>query len=298
MLDSLEELTAFLKPFKEEEEKVNTATEGESDVAYHVYKKYVIEHVELPEFFTTEEPSHIYTIRRAEGLVFQLFNDNNELIRESTDIVEIYHSVSSKMGDVVFEGTYDDISGIKTMGKIQPTLFVENPGKHTGTMLISHTSEDSLYLDKDHYLEFLKTAETYLTDPEDFLTAWYFLASHPYAWYRYDADKEHSWLKHELTSKIWVAPTKNDDGELVFMMEAGAAVPPERTSHYHDLRLDVYADSYESGIVQLAALVHKFYYLDGSERKDVEYEKSELELTLEQRLEEIQSYSDEPSKED
>jgi len=288
MLDSLEELTAFLKPFKEEEEKINTAEEGESDVAYHAYKKYVIEHLELPEFFTTEEPSPIYTIRRAEGLVFQLFNNENELINESTDIVEIYHSVSSKMGDVVFEGTYDDIPGIKTMGKIQPTLFVENPGKHSGTMLISHTSEDSLYLDKDHYLEFLKTAETYLTDPGDFLTAWYFLASHPYAWYRYDADKDHSWSTHELTSKIWVAPTTNDEGELVFMMEAGAAVEPERTSHYHDLRLDVYADSYNNGIIELAALVHKFYYLDGSERENVEYEKSELELTLENRMADVE----------
>ena len=298
MLDSLEELTAFLKPFEEEEEKVNTAPESEADAAYHEYKKYVIKHIELPEFFTMEEPNLIYTIRRAEGPVFQLFNDNNELVSESTDIVEIYHSVSSRTIDVVFEGTYDDIPGIKAVGKIQPTLFVENPGKHTGTMLISHTSEDSLYLNKDHYLEFLKTAETYLTNPDDFLSAWHFLSNHPYAWYRYDAEDEHSWLTHELTSKIWVAPTKNDEGEIVFMMEAGGAVLPERTSHYHDLRLDVYADSYESGIIELASLVHKFFYLDGSERKDVEYEKSELELTLEQRLEEIQSYSDEPSKED
>lgn len=290
MLDSLQELTAFLKPFKEEEEKINTAAEGETDAAYHAYKEYVIEHVELPEFFTVEDPSPIYTVRRADGdgLVFQLFDEDNQLVSESTDIVEIYHSVSSRDGDVVFEGTYDDIPGVSMVGKIQPTLFVNKPGERLGNMLISHTSVDSLYLSKDHYLEFLKTAETYLNDPEDFLSAWYFLASHPYAWYRYDAGDEYSWSTDELTSKIWVSPTKNDEGKLVFMMEAGGAVPPERTSHYHDLRLDVYADSYNEGIIQLAALVHKFYYLDGSERENVDYVKSQLEVTLESKMGDIQ----------
>jgi hypothetical protein len=64
-------------------------------------------------------------------------------------------------------------------------------------------------------------------------------------------------------------------------------VPPERKHRYHDLRLDTYEDTYEKGIIATAKLVHKFNDLDGSERPDVDYEKSELEVILEERMAEV-----------
>jgi hypothetical protein len=71
------------------------------------------------------------------------------------------------------------------------------------------------------------------------------------------------------------------------MMETGSMVPPERKHRYHDLRLDTYEDTYEKGIIATAKLVHKFNDLDGSERPDVDYEKSELEVILEERMAEV-----------
>ena len=134
------------------------------------------------------------------------------------------------------------------------------------------------------YLSWLVQAKVYLHDPTDFLAAWKFLDGHPMSWHQSRPEKyPHDWTLSGAVAKIWAHPTTDDNGNLVFMMESGRIVPGTNY-RYHDMRLDVYAPSYEAGIIRMAALTHKFFDLDGSERPDVDYEKSDLEKLLEERL--------------
>jgi hypothetical protein len=51
--------------------------------------------------------------------------------------------------------------------------------------------------------------------------------------------------------------------------------------------LDIYAQTFEEAVVLLAQKVDKFFDIDGTERPDVEYEKSEIEKTLEERVKDL-----------
>jgi hypothetical protein len=164
-------------------------------------------------------------------------------------------------------------------------------------MLTASDSESSEYFERSNYVNFLKSALKYLKNPEDFMSSWFFINSHPAFWWRRQAEKfPNSWTVDEGISKMWLYPDKNKKSPtgLTFMLETGGAVEPDRTSHYHDLRLDIYAPSYEAAIVAMAAKIHKFFYLDGSDRKDVQYEKSNLELMLEERMAEVDIHGVEP----
>lgn len=58
--------------------------------------------------------------------------------------------------------------------------------------------------------------------------------------------------------------------------------------HYYDMRLDVFADTYEAAIIAFASKVDTFFYPDGTKREGVAYEKSERELSIEESLCELQ----------
>lgn len=128
----------------------------------------------------------------------------------------------------------------------------------------------------------------YREDPSDFMNAYDFIDRHPAFWTKmtpHDAEnKTLDWNTAGYASKIWAVPSRLKDGRIGWMMEGGSHVGPEYVSHYHDLRLDVYGDSIEDCYIQLAAKLDKFFDIDGSERENVDYKKSELELVLEERL--------------
>lgn len=287
MLDNLEDLRKFLTVYDQERTKVN---DDDTDSTYEDYQNFVLNNLKMPEFYTTKPDRPVFTINHNLGdKIFQAYHPDGKLFKESTDLGDLYQQTREE-GQVKFTGDYSDLPYVSTRRPgSNSSLMMDIPGSEMKRMLSSHTDKTSRFLDAENFLRFLYTATKYLENPNDFLNAWEFLDTHPYGWYRLNKDTT-DWIMNELVSRMGVAPYLDDKTQtVVFMVESGATYPPERTNRYHDLRLDVYAPSYEQGIIDMAAKVHKFFYLDGSERENVQYEKSKLELLLDERLADLET---------
>lgn len=156
-------------------------------------------------------------------------------------------------------------------------------------VLFTSSEIDNLYSLMHKYNNFLKISEAYEKTPQDFMLSYSFIDSHPAFWikeehYIKDAtDKTFHWDKN-YAQKVWVCPTTDDEGNTVWMLEAGAHIEPEYVDHYHDYRLDVWEPTIEQAYIKLAENVSKFFNTDGTEKENVPYEKSELEITLEKTI--------------
>jgi hypothetical protein len=172
----------------------------------------------------------------------------------------------------------DDLSMITT--KSDKTNF--------NRILIGKGPEESNTLEYAQFFQFLRSAKRYLENQDDFVEAWHFITHHPAFWYRPAADRQpFLWSTDDGHHSVWQYPTRNDKGEIVVMLEHGSSVEPEHTMHYHDCRLDVWAPTFEEAYIDLAKKTHKFFSLDGEDRPDVPYQKTQLELDLEERLTEV-----------
>lgn len=293
MIDTVDELEAFLAPYAALEDAVNNASDRrEASQRYAEAGQYILAHLKIPKFYTLRDLKPVHRVHAVEPFKYQVINEAGEVVFEAENVEEAY-DFSARLGDTIFSGNYAHVDERWDEDRLSGSLSIpkrSKSGKITSyRLLISHTSTDSRILQYRSYLGFLQNALAYLKNPTDFMLAWNFLDHHPFAWYRWNKERPDDWATEGLISKMWLQPTYDKEGNILFMMEAGAAVEPERTSHYHDPRLDVYAPSFNDAIIEMAALVHKFFHLDGSERENVEYEKSELELTLEERMKEVEA---------
>jgi hypothetical protein len=88
---------------------------------------------------------------------------------------------------------------------------------------------------------------------------------HPMFWYQ----TEHgSWVDEyghsTLSTDVFMV-----DGKVRIGLEGGSTVP-RTTHHYHDYKLDVYADTFEEAYIAFAAKIHQHHDLDGTDRKATE----------------------------
>lgn len=153
------------------------------------------------------------------------------------------------------------------------------------------TQNTQKWLVEVHYSKAIERIRRWRESKDDFRASYAMLDTHPVFWRRRKEEPTFTWQDSGLVLNFWHG--LSDEG---MMMEAGAHTDPDFTETYHDLRLDTYGTSYEDCIIQTAALVDKFFHEDGTKREGVEYEKSELELILEERLreaEEMGLFSDE-----
>lgn len=265
--------------------------DAETHEEYEAGKQFILDNVQMPEFFTFPERTPVYDVNvevAAGGvhIITVVDADGNPVGGTFASLEAGYDYVKNELqGDVQFTGDVEEAFGKEN------TMLMTVPSVHNGRtytrMLISHTDRDSEYLQKNDYLGFLRTNLEYEKNPNDFYTAWLWLDSHPAFWFR-DKKDSTDWVTRSI-SKVEVMLTKDDNGNTVVMLEHGAAVKPERVMHYHDLRLDVYAATYEEAIVKLAALVNKFFNYDGSEKENVEYVKSALEVKLDEAIAEYEA---------
>ena len=161
--------------------------------------------------------------------------------------------------------------------------------KNFSGMLMSYTDEDRRASLERDFAYSLECAEAYAADPEDFLKAYNFIDHHPAFWLRHS---DWHWSTASHCERLSHYVTKAD-GELVIGFETGSHVPGDEhtegfTTHYHDYRLDVYADSFEHAYIKLAAAVAKFFAPDGSEYEDVEHEVPEWIRTVQERAAEAE----------
>lgn len=115
------------------------------------------------------------------------------------------------------------------------------------------------------YWSFLETAKDYIAEPKSFVKSYAFLDNHPAFWHLH-RHGELDWIFDGFASKFYtmVFPTDKYETGVMVGFEAGGTAPGH-ILHYHDLRLDTYAGSFEDAYVQLAAKVHEHFDLDGTD---------------------------------
>lgn len=160
--------------------------------------------------------------------------------------------------------------------------YVPTEDKRYSRLLLAISTAERLEMLVHQFQDFLTVAQDYYASPESFRRAYHYVTMHPAFWTRHEAEPTYEW-DNDYADKVWMRPYFKD-GKTTWMLEAGGHIAPDYTSHYHDLRLDVYAASVEEGYIKLAAKVAQFFNDDGTEKENVEYEKSELELLLEERM--------------
>jgi len=236
--------------------------------------------ISMPEFRTFDPVDPTSFLKYAEeDKVF--YSDESTL--ESENPYDIYEDLNKKGFDVEVHQSALDSGQI---GGIEGMWSVESDRKGFHKVMIGPL--DNRGLDFAHFYQWLKEARQWIENQDDFMAAYGFLEGHPAFWKRPRPEEyPNQWSTDEGVSTIWSSPSYRNDGSIVMMMETGAMKAPARQHRYHDLRLDTYEDTYELGIIATAKKVHQFFDLDGSERPDVDYEKSELELVLEERLAEM-----------
>lgn len=268
--DSIEELENYLKPHFATQEALNNANEKDVYEKFDNFNRVLQELLTLPPFYDLPELKPMYYIHGSLDNYIVYDSDNNKVF-ESPVLHQAYNH-ARKLGDFRFTGDYTHVD--KNWTPEKNDIFVDvkdDKAQLRGTELfLSFTSQDEIYLEYSNYFSYLKDSLNYLKNPKDFMNAWHFLDNHPFAWMRKIHNNKTYWVKDQNISKMWLQPSF-DNNKITFMMEAGAAIEPNRSSTYHDLRLDVYASSYNNAIIEMAALVHKFFHLDGTERENVDY---------------------------
>lgn len=236
--------------------------------------------IEMPEFRTFDEPDPTSYLKYAEeDKVF--YSDETNF--ESEKPYDIYRKLHELGFDVIVHQSALDSGEIGGSDGMWTTK-----SEREGFVTAMIGPVDTRGLDFAHFYHWLKEARHWIENPDDFTAAYGFLEGHPAFWKRSRPEKfPNQWTTDDGVSTIWSSPTRREDGSIVMMMETGSMVPPYREWRYHDLRLDTYENTYELGIIATAKKVHKFFNLDGSERPDVEYKKSELEVILEERMAEV-----------
>jgi hypothetical protein len=246
---------------------------------------------ELPKWLTDllPEPALPAAIKFSDGKYFVHYPENGEYpetaISEAFDTIsEAYKSINTRETDPIFDESLPELKDKHNRGGM---ISVESEHPGFSKILISSTEDDHLRILQYHYNGWRESAPEYLANPNDFLMAYYFLDSHPCFWTRQltnsgEVRDPFGWKMSGHAMDLWSMPefSETNPTGVTFMMEAGAHIAPAYTSHFHDLRMDVYAESYEAAIIKTAALVHKFFDLEGNERENVDYEKSQLEVDL------------------
>ena len=176
-----------------------------------------------------------------------------------TDLNTFVETASRVFNNCIrFDSSFDALPDVETMGD---TMLVVGNRLHMGHV-------DHRFILVGHFWGWLDEAREYLLNPTDFLSSYCFVTGHPAFWYKHHQDDER-WNTNY--SGFWHTAVYSDTRPtgVVHMMEAGATVPGT-SHHYRDTRMDVWADTYEDAIVQLAAKVDKTFDLDGT---DNEYDK-------------------------
>lgn len=198
-----------------------------------------------------------------------------------------WHKLRDVLG-FLREGPYD--AEVITHGPdVEPTFggFTEiGPATHGIRILLNFTARDKLRLLKYEYYVSQDLLAEYRDNPTGFWESYSVVDTHPAFWVREEGEgRTLTWQHQGHAHRLWASPLPSgDDSNVVWTLETGSHIAPDYYHHYHDPRLDVEAPTIEEAYIQLAALVVKFFHDDGTEREDVEYEKSKLELLLEERI--------------
>lgn len=228
----------------------------------------------LPDWIELPSPKPFAEIDYMGG-AYVLVVDGEVLYSNDDDIYDVYSMAS----DYNFEFTP---AAIEASGSEETWLGLHLPGDN-GRMTVMLALNDSERWDmlQNDYYQAVDNVYAFRENPI-IETAYDMLDTHPAFWTRRTAEPTWNWENDGHVQGFWFAPS--GDG---WMMEAGGHTE-DMTDKYHDLRLDVYEKTFEDCLLALAHKVDKFFNVDGTEIPNVEYEKSEIELRLEEAIKELE----------
>jgi len=237
----------------------------------------------------------------------------NGVVNLGTDFKEAYAQANVLTDNMEFD---PELVDKYADGERLTDGFFFIPSDFGSQLIMATTDAEKLRRIEWTYEKWLKVYEQWRQDKTKFMSAYHMVSMHPAFWTRANRIKasDPRWTPEELwewntgdyAGKMWIRPASSQQmpEEYYFMAEAGGHIAnPERwhggklvqilgdyTETYHDLRLDVYAKTYEGAFIEMALLVDKFFAPDGTERENVEYEKSPLERDLDKATEELEEY--------
>ena len=235
----------------------------------------------FPSKMTFDEPEIPTRISYSNGFfyvegirgMFKTLEQAYDHVRSAKNCGAVFDESVRELPDI--EGGFLDEDGI--------TMNLPN-----GMQRIFFGPTDNTNLDAAKYRQYLMTAKEWLTNQDDWLMAYSFIEDHPIFWHRSRPEEfPNQWNTSEGHNGMWVAPARNDKGEVVVMLEHGRSKEPAHQYHYHDPRLDVWGSSFEDAYIQMAKKIHKYFTVDGDERENVDYTPQQWEVELAQRISEL-----------
>lgn len=140
----------------------------------------------------------------------------------------------------------------------------------------------------EDYENFLKLAEDYKKEPDNFKIVYQFVDSHPAFWNRPNAEIPWSWMTYGHCAlhngKLTAEPLFEEGGTYLWAIETGSHIEPEYTDRYHDYKLDSHGKTIEEAYINLAKNIVKFYNFDGTQKENVPHIKPQWILDVEKSL--------------
>lgn len=236
----------------------------------------IADSIELPAWFSAElpEPEPTVTITYKN----KLFHLSTETTSFTTIIAAYDYARSLDNTGIIFDPSIN-----KHGGKLSGEMFfcAREANTSTSRLLMAQTTQSRLQMLKYEYAVWTKeTHPTWLKNQNDWVEAYNWLQHHPAFWYRNTEDKTFNWGMDEGLKSVWQFAYRDKKKNSYVGMEHGTHVEPEYKYHYHDVRLDVTAKTFEKAYILLAKKVNKFFNPDGTERENVSYKKSRKEIHL------------------
>lgn len=142
---------------------------------------------------------------------------------------------------------------------------------HNGYTQMMFDNSDYLLLKTqlDFIQDFIDNeAKAYHENPKDFLLSYEFINQHTAFWKKFKTSKtDFMWSKEEGISGIWQTFYRDDDGDIICLMETGEHESPEYKHLTTRQELNTYANTYENAIILLARSVAQTYYDNGDSKK-------------------------------
>ena len=229
------------------------------------------------------EEKKIVEVKDHSGVVLNEF-------KKLSEAVNFYRNNKSDPKELIFSESFENSSLGFPMGGHS---FVENDG----LMVFGWNYDDALDIIKSDYSKFVTEIDPeWRADKNNWGKAYIWLDNHPAFWLKNDGSGL-SWATSNCNSRISAYVDLKDNENTIVSMEHGQHVPKEYNMHYHDYRLDVEAEDFSSAYVKLAKKVDKFFNIDGTEKKNVNYKKSVAEKQLEKIIKDSEAHHlDENSK--
>jgi len=234
----------------------------------------------------------------------------NGVVNLGTDIEEAYDQARVLTDNMEFG---PELVAKFGDGELSADGFFCIPSDFGIRLIAATTDTERLRRIEQAYKTWLEIYEKWQRDKTKFMPAYLMISYHPAFWTRANRIKvdDARWTPGELwewntggyAGEMWILPVRDMD-EHYFMAEAGGHVADLERCHdgklvqilgdytvtCHDLRLDVYAKTYEGACIEMALKVDKFFAPDGTERENVSYEKSELEKELDERSAKVEEF--------